>query len=93
MRTSQHNHDVNIHHGYTRSEVYLVMNGYERMIAQQSKEIAQLRETCAKEQELGLLWMRRHDALLGWIQRRPVILKELIEDKRAAPNSLLYVHE
>lgn len=36
-------------------------------------------------QALAFSWMRKHDALLGWIQQRPTILKELIEsDPRAA---------
>jgi hypothetical protein len=29
--------------------------------------------------------MRRHDALLGWIQKRPAVLKELIESEGDDP--------
>ena len=47
------------------------------------EEIERLREQAVEDQRLSFSWMAKHDRLLGFIQKRPAMLKELIEEDRA----------
>lgn len=58
MRTSQHNHDVNIRHCNIIGEVYLVMSGlmdHVKFSGHSAEEVAQLCNDLARAADLGAL--------------------------------------
>jgi hypothetical protein len=54
-------------------------NGLTFMAWQIAMAIEDIRAECVDTQRMAFTWMRKHDELLSWIQRRPAVLKELIE--------------
>ena len=48
-------------------------------IEQLEAEIERLRADLQQTWSLSLEWQKKHDKLLGFIQKRPAVLKELIE--------------
>lgn len=66
------------------AEWELAQEEINRQVVLARAEIAALREDRLECQQRAITWMKRHDALLGFIQKNPGMLKEYIEWARGA---------
>lgn len=73
---------VGLHPWEPESEV-MYCRGCGAAVAQLTEQRDALLEQLAQTNSLSLEWMQKHDRLLGFIQARPAILRELIADDAA----------
>ena len=54
----------------------------KRLLHNSDSRLPAIEERLLEETRLSFEWQKKHDKLLGFIQKRPALLKELIEQDR-----------